>query len=400
MWQPLVRTYGGILMNLGTAIETMRYAIALDSRLGVTEALQGAVNALANLASNPGDPSFQVGVRSALDKLANRLRVVEEELSAADALRLEELGASNLFPSNLYDHITELFNANVATPSVAHSYVQQVIGGRDSKLNGFKSVIDVAEGQKWKIEIDGEGEAEVGFTIPRAIFDNKLKGFTKELEWINRFISTVTEASTGQHEEFQVSRLSTTDPTVFVLTTCAVAMTFGKLVTWALDTWKSVEEIRHLRAQSSALTAFKAEEVENFFGDKIRQQVKEEIEKEANALVTNVGNAGRKNELQTGLSMLLEQFLQRVERGMTIEIRLIGQQGADGETLADDAATAQTEFSELAAALIFPKPSTEPVLQLTGGASDEQAKPRPQVNRADSKSEKAGQNGKARPATA
>ncbi|MFN5127374.1 MAG: hypothetical protein ACK519_07515 [Sphingomonadaceae bacterium] len=363
-------------MNLGTAIETMRYAIALDKRLGVTESLQGAVSALANLASNPADSSFQVGVRAALDKLANRLRVVEEELSAADALRLEELGASNLFPGNLFEHITELFNANVATPSVAHTHVQQIMGERDSKLNGFKSVIDVAEGQKWEIETDGEGEAEVGFTIPRAIFDNKLKGFTKELEWINRFISTVTESSTGQHEEFQVSRLSTTDPTVFILTTYAAAMTFGKLVTWALDTWKSVEEIRHLRAQSSALTAFKVEEVESFFGDKIRQQVKEEIEKAANALVTNVANAGRKNELQTSLSMRLEQFLQRVERGMTVEIRLIGQQEANDETLVDDdAATAQTEFSELAAGLIFPKPSTEPVLQLTGGASGEQAKP-------------------------
>lgn len=361
-------------MNLGTAVETMRHAIALENRLELTRSLQETIDALANLSSNPAEQTYQANVRSALDTLANKLNTAEQELSAADVTRLEELGAANLFPSDLYAKITEHFNANVATPSVTMTHLQQKMGQRSDVLDGFRAVIGIAEEHKWDIEYDAEGDAEVGFTIPRGVFENKLKGLTKEMEWVNRFISTVTEASTGKHEEFEVSRLSTSDPTIFVFTTCMVAVTFGKLVTWALDSWKSVEEIRHLRAQSSQLAAFKPTEIESFFGEKIKQQVKESIEAQATALVANVQDAHRKNELHSGLSILLEQFMQRVERGMTVEIRLIGNRNADEDAPNEEVEAARNNVNELAASLIFPTPSEVPVLRLTGGASGEQAK--------------------------
>jgi hypothetical protein len=352
----------------------MQYAIALENRLELTKALQDTVDALANLSSNPAEQSYQANMRSALDALGDKLDVALGELSAADVARLDELGASNLFPNDLYAKITEHFNANVATPSVTMTHVQQKLGQRSDILDGFRSVVGVAEGQQWNVESGAEGDAEVGFTIPREIFENKLKGLTKEMEWVNRFISSVTEASTGQHEEFEVSRLSTSNPTVYIATTCLVAITFGKLVTWALDTWKSVEEIRHLRAQTSQVVAFKPEEIESFYGEKIKQQVKEKIEEQATALVSGMQDAHRKNELHSGLSILLEQFLQRVERGMTVDIRLIGNRNADEDTPDEEVEVARAELNEIASALIFPSPSEVPVLQLTGGASGEQAK--------------------------
>lgn len=377
----------------------MRSARDLDSRLEVTKALQRTIDSLANLAGNPADGNNQQNVRSALDNLANRLSDVHAELSEADATRLEELGAGGLFPADLYEGIAAHFNANMGTPAVSQNHVQQILNSRNEVLQNFQTVIDVAEVRQWEADEDVEGAAEVGFTVPRAIFDNKLKGLTKELEWINRLMSSVTEASTGEHEDFQVSRLSTSDPTIYIIASYAVAHTFGKLVTWALGTWKSVEEIRHLRAETAKLAAFKPEEVETIFGDKIKQQVAEQIEAQATGLTSGVTNEGRRNELHTSLSMLLEQFLQRIERGMTVEIRLIGQQDVAVEGEAADDGSTRFDLETLAASLNFPPASAAPVLNLSGGAAGEARRTAAESSRSTPAAKKAGPKGGTRKPT-
>ena len=356
-------------MNLTTAIDTMRHAIALDHNLEISTALQSTLDSLASLASNPSEPNVQTAVRRTLDNLANRLSRVEEELSEANANRLVELGATDLFPIGMYGAIMEHVNANIATPTVSQQYVQNIVSARSEILRSFASVIEVAEARNWALEPEIDGFAEVGFTVPREIFDNKLKGLTKEFDWINRFVSSLTEATTGRHEDFEVSRLSTTDPTLFIVASYAITVTVGKVTTWAINTWKSVEEIRHLRAETSKLTAFSPQEVEQIFGNKIKTQVSEEIEQQASMLTANVSDESRKNELHSGLSIMLNQFLQRVERGMTVEIRLIGHND-DLDTELDDADELIEDLDSVASDLAFPSASKTPVLQLTGGASE------------------------------
>ena len=356
-------------MNLTTAIETMRYVLALEARLDIKNTLQKTIESISVLVSSPADAGSQQNVRAALDNLANRWRILGESLSEANAERLKELGAEELFPVGLYDSIVDHFNANIATPAVTQHYVQQVSDRRKEILMGFEAVLEVADNRGWEFEEKLEGSAEVGFTIPRAIFDNKLKGFTKELDWINRLMTHVTEATTGGHEEFQITRLSTTDPTVFLAPPYGVAIAFGGVVTWALNAWKTFEEIRKIRAETAKHASFSADEVDAFFGSKIKQQIDIEIDAKASELTAKIGDEGRRNELHTGLSMLLHQFMQRVERGMTVEIRLIGQQ--DPSEDADETEDPQKdELHAIAASLKFPEPSAVPVLQLTGGAAE------------------------------
>lgn len=379
-------------MNLGTAIETMQLALKLDAKLEISTLLQRTIESMSNLTSSPAEPSFQVNARTALDNLAANLTRIDTELSDADKMRLEELGASELFPSDLYDRIVNHFTANVATPSVSQNYVQEILNARNAILAAFSTVVGVAETQGWDMDVAIANGAEIGFTVPRAIFDNKLKGLTKELEWINRFMAAVTEATTGAHEEFEVSRLATTDPTVFIQASYAVALTVGGVVTWALASWKSVEEIRNLRAQTNKLASFSAEEVEEIFGNKIKEQVHQQIAAQADMLTASIQDNGRKNELNSGLTILLEQFLQRVERGMTVEIRLIEDQTDEQEENSGDDADTISKLNEIAAELTFPTASTTPVLRLTGGASDVAAKPNGASGNSSPRSKKAGQS--------
>jgi hypothetical protein len=101
--------------------------------------------------------------------------------------------------------------------------------------------------------------------------------------------------------------------------------------------------------------------VESIFGNKIRAEIDTAIAAKAKELAAGVKDKGRKNELENSFSMHLKEFMGRIERGMTVEIRLLCAPQED-EAEADKAAA---EFEEVAASLTFPPPSSDPVLQIT-----------------------------------
>jgi hypothetical protein len=175
-------------MNLGTAIETMQLASTLDAELAISALLQRTIETLSDQASDPKEPSFQANARTALDNLEGNISKIDAQLSAADATRLKELGASELFPSDLYDKIMDQFNANVATPSVSQNYVEEILNTRSTILAAFDTAVGVAETQKWDINAAIDFDTEIGFAVPHAICNNNLSGLPKQLDWINRFM--------------------------------------------------------------------------------------------------------------------------------------------------------------------------------------------------------------------
>jgi hypothetical protein len=175
-------------MNLGTAIETMELASTLDAKLKISALLERTIVSLSNLTSRPEDPSFQANTRSVLHDLAVNLSKIDLWLSDADAARLEELGASELFPSDLYDKIMDQFNAHVATPSVSKSYVQEILNTRTTILAAFSTVVGVAKTQKCDLGGQINLDVEIGFPVHPAIIHDNMTGLPKQLDWINRFM--------------------------------------------------------------------------------------------------------------------------------------------------------------------------------------------------------------------
>jgi hypothetical protein len=107
--------------------------------------------------------------------------------------------------------------------------------------------------------------------------------------------------------------------------------------------------------------------------------VKKSIEEKVQSMLAPYqGDQARKNELSNSLSLTLEQLLQRVERGMTVEIRLL----PPAKPQVDDEQTARKEqaFSEataIAKDLEFPQLHGSPALQLTDAEqrTSEQSEP-------------------------
>jgi hypothetical protein len=175
-------------MNLATAIETMQLALKLEGKSKINTLLQRIIESLSNLASSPAETSFQADARTALDNLAANLSKIDAELSGADATRLEELGAGELFTSDLFDKIMDQFNANVATPSVNKNYVQEILNTRSTILAAFGTVVSVAEKQKWDLDVGIDLDTDIGFPVPSALCHNNLSGLQKQIDWINRFM--------------------------------------------------------------------------------------------------------------------------------------------------------------------------------------------------------------------
>src|SRR3546814_17998548 len=85
-----------------------------------------------------------------------------------------------------------------------------------------------------------------------------------------------------------------------------------------------VEEIRKLRAETSKHKSFTEEEIEGFFGEKIRKTIDDNVSAKVTELLGPAdGRAGRREEQRTDLTWTLEYILSRVSRGMTVDIRII-----------------------------------------------------------------------------
>ena len=94
---------------------------------------------------------------------------------------------------------------------------------------------------------------EIGITIPRKLFDNNLDGLIAELKEIRFILRAFSEVSTGSVEPVILRQISTTDPLFFLGMPAETIAAVGAAVTWVLSTWRQIEEIRNVRAETQNL---------------------------------------------------------------------------------------------------------------------------------------------------
>ncbi len=165
-----------------------------------------------------------------------------------------------------------------------------------------------------------EGHAEVGFELPRDLFHNELDGLIEELKVVRRVIRAVAEAATGSVDPIEFKTISTSSPEfVFDLAPQTFAM-LGGAVTWALNSWKQIEEIRRIRADIRKAGLDKFPQLAEILDAEIAAKVSEAVSEKVTKIIGTDGMAGRKEEQRTDLTWALNALLQRVERGMVVRV--------------------------------------------------------------------------------
>ena len=357
-------------MNTDQLYNLVRELVDDEDRLTLTERLNALEEALGALTSNPHDDDNQATVARAISELSEVMADLEASYLPATMERLTDIGVRPYFTHAMVDRIRQSMADNPMTPTIAHQEVEALLAERNEKLETLRSLylglpllaLDSEEGEL--------PEAQLGFRIPRAIFKNELEGFSRELHQIQLIIRAFSEAAGNTGESVEIRQISTTDPLVYVAAAFATVKLFGGAVKWCLDQWKTLEEIRHVRAQTAALQgAPTANAIVEMFDKVLQETLDNAVKGEAQRLATGLdGDAGRRNEVKTHLEKALMALLSRMERGLTVEIRLIAPPEPNDQT--DDAANEEAikafdELAQIQQQLVFPKSAGAPVLRLS-----------------------------------
>ncbi|RUW99886.1 hypothetical protein EOA30_23055, partial [Mesorhizobium sp. M8A.F.Ca.ET.059.01.1.1] len=331
-------------MNASRLREILEKALQIDLDLKLRKILNNVTTGLSDVVGSPSDSGHQQTFASAVDQLRTALSEAATLLSPAEVERLRELGAADYFLPTMSEKIATWLAENPATPAVANEKLTELIGARNVFITEAEQLVGHLDHLDIKVQELEPGEAEIGFLLPRELFGNQFDRLIKELSVVNRIIGAFAEVATGSAETVEVRQISTSDPTFVLGLGLATIVAIGKSITWALDTWKRVDEIRRLKNEAAKVIALKGSAIEELFDKQIKDTVKEEIQKQVAAfLKESQADAGRKNELRTSLTWALESVLARVERGFAVEIRFLPPL-ADGDV--EEAPTNEAKFQD------------------------------------------------------
>ena len=224
-----------------------------------------------------------------------------------------------------------------------------------------------------------EGDAEVGILIPRTFVKSHFGRLGAEFKELDKIFRVFPELVTGTRPPFIVKTISTTDPIVVLTAACGVAACIAKTISWVLDSYAKVLDIRLMRQQLVALDM--PDDVMQRINEEADSRMDNNIDVMVDRLLDEypVKDKGRKNELRTELRQSLKKIAGRIDRGFNIEVRVnpeaLPEIDEDAEE-AEDEETAQKRqdyevIQSTARVLQYRKIEGEPILSLPEPEDDD-----------------------------
>ncbi len=278
-------------MNAGSLLEFLRKLVRIEEEHQLQARLQTVISALNNLVNNPNDQNYQRSLADEIAALQTALNSADAELTPADWKRLEELRARQFFGPEIGERIATIVSETGMIPAVAQRDVAPIVATRQDFVSNVPTTVAGMERLGISTDTLDAGEAEVGFQLPREIFDNELTGLIQELRALRRIIRSFSEFATGSAEEIEIRQISTSDPNFwFGLSPDTVAQ-IGKAISWALDQLKKLASIRKIRNEAAKIDQFFTPEMISGFDSRIHEMIEKAIDEKVK--VTGSGIRGR-----------------------------------------------------------------------------------------------------------
>lgn len=354
-------------MNASRLKEIVELLLDREEEYKIQTLLNEVNSNLSNLASAPQEQSHQTGFANALEILKATTHDMSLTFEPAELELFAEIGADEFFSPDIGSNIERSIQENPITPTVSQKYVSEFLGERQKYITEITQLYANLEYIGVEvIELD-EGTAEIGFLIPRKSFNSDLGQLIDKLADIRGIIRVFSETATGSVPTIEVRQISNSDPLFFFGLDPRTICMIGGAITWALHSWKQVQEIKEVRARVTNIPVFVADELK-FFDDKIRKTIEAEIKKKVGELLKSANSkTGRtKAEQKSYIKWAVETVLALVERGMKVEIRYLPptpQEGAEE----DQEATVPpelTKLDEIIPKLVFPPVEGATILDL------------------------------------
>lgn len=346
--------------------EGIDFLLSLEGEFKIQELLNGLSQHLNNMVGQPQNTDFQNKFSQALSELQEKCTSLRKRFEPAQVAFLDEIGASEFFLEDFSAQIIDWMQKNPLTPVVIKTNLDNIKTNRQEYINKIAQLRDSFQAIGIQASILKPGDAEIGILMPRSLFDNNFEQLIEELHELRFILRTFSELATGTAEPIEVRQISTSDPTFFFgMNAATIAMVAG-VITWALNTWKQVEDIRKLRAEAAKIKSFTEQEVDSIFGKKIKKTIDDAINEKLEAILANIEERkGRVHELSDQLKRSLKSILARIERGLTVEVRFIPPpKTTQEEGKPPDIPVEFKTMQEIIPQLVFPKIEGTPILQL------------------------------------
>ncbi len=351
-------------MNASRLKELTDLLMGVEGQFGVQDILVKISSDLEQMIGNPTHAAFQTNFSQNFDRFRTLWRQMTESFSPAQTKLLAEIGATGYFLDDVPSQIEDVIKNNNVTPAVIREKVESFRGSREQYLTTVSELgarLKAVGIEAYQLEA---GSAELGLLLPREMFGNELGGLINELRALNRIIRAFSEMAIGHAEPVEVHQISTSDPVFFLGIAPETVALLAGAITWAISTWKAVEEIRKVRAETLKLKSFTPEEVDKIFSKKMENQIAIAVDEKVDELIKISDEAGRHHEQRINLEWALQSILGRVERGMTVEVRFLPPpQPNEGEAMPASAQAFET-LRGVAPQLKFPASDPNPVLAL------------------------------------
>jgi hypothetical protein len=361
-------------MNTEKLLTTINYLINDEKEYEIQDLADLVITALSNISSSPSEPTYQIALAASIENLKSALLNLQNTYSPAAFKKISEIGAVPYFSVSLANDIKASLQENSATPTVTLRETQKVIKEREEFIDSLQAIKIGLEKLGFVEDALAEGEAEIGFQIPRDIFNNDLGGLAKELNELRLIIRTFSEIAGNAGEQIEVRQISTTDPIFWVGLGIYTVRLLGQATTWALDSWKKVEEIKKLRTETAKLVNVPVvEQILEQYNTLINQSITDNVNNKIAELIgPKEDRDARANEMATALDHALHGLMARIERGMIVEIRILPPPVAEGvePNEANDVQAVFEDVRRIKDDLIFPTMSGEPTLALPSNDTD------------------------------
>jgi hypothetical protein len=363
-------------MNAERLQSIIEFLLKAEEATKIKDRLSALRTHLTNLSSNPAYVDSQRQTVESLNALATTVNTFVAGLSPAQKANIRSVKGHEYFSNEMVADIKASLEKSSMTPGVVLQQVQKLFKDRQKYLETLRDVQESLNRLGIALEPLSPGGAEIGFLIPRSLFDNNLGEFQDELKTLNGIIRTFYEISNITPEPIDLRQLSSSDLIVVVAMRLGVIITLGNAMKWCSDTIKATMDIKKL------IDAARALPVEQPIIDGLEGQMDKQIEPRVEAKVTEMlngytGHPHRKNELKGSLENSLHLLLERVANGMTVEIRLLPPPKKAEASPEEVERQAQfDQLTEIAKSLDFPQiPPGHPMLQITRREDDgDQAK--------------------------
>lgn len=349
-------------MNTGRFLTFVELLLLRERHFKVQDGLAELQAAISNLTTQPPNPNYQSEVSRTVASVRERAEALATSMTPAQMDMLADIEGGEMLSPSIGEWISNWIVQNAMTPAVARDEITQLVQKRGQLLTTLEETRSRLRSLGITPEEAQVGEVELGFLIPRDIFQNDFDHFRNELKFLSRLVRLYSEAVTGETGTVTIGEISSSNPLLFLGMGVRAAKAIAETVKVLLETIKSTLEIRDLINKGKAAGIPEAA-LEGVSGE-VEKRINAAIEERVQVAVKSIQDEQRKNELANGLTLVTRDLLARVERGMKVEIR-VSLTPPDPENVDNERDADLVQLNTLSQELVFPRIAGEALTQIS-----------------------------------